>query len=104
MIKKHAYLIKATAYLRYSDNRQEGNHSLEIQKANILMLAEKEGLEIVNWCIDESTSAFNGDISTRAGVLQVIEDIKNGAEAVCFYEESRLTRQITDFYFLFIQI
>lgn len=28
----------------------------------------------------------------------IIEDIKNGAEAVCFYEESRITRSITDFY------
>ena len=92
-------LTKAVAYLRYSDNKQSGNHSLEIQKSQILMFAERNNLEIMKWCIDESTSAFSSSIESRSGMQEVIETIKNGAEAVVFYEESRLTRKITDFYF-----
>lgn len=90
--------IKAIAYLRYSDKRQDGNHSLEIQKGQILLLAERENLEIIEWRIDKATSAFHSNISKRKGMQLVFEDIDNGAEAICFYEESRITRSITDFY------
>lgn len=91
-------LLKTVAYLRYSDYKQKGNHSLEIQKAQILIFAERNGLDIISWCIDESTSAYSSNILSRKGMQQVLKEIKNGAEAFVFYEESRLTRQITDFY------
>jgi site-specific DNA recombinase len=37
-------------------------------------------------------------VGKRKGIQLILEDIQNGAEAVCFYEESRITRSITDFY------
>lgn len=89
---------KSTSYRRYSDKKQDGNHSLEIQKSQILLLAERENLEIVEWRTDKATSAFHNNASKREGVQLILEDIKNGVEAVCFYEESRITRSITDFY------
>lgn len=89
---------KATAYLRYSDKKQDGNHSLEIQKNQIQLLAEKENLEIVEWRADKATSAYHNNASKRQGIQMILEDIENGAEAICFYEESRITRSITDFY------
>lgn len=89
---------KATAYLRYSDKKQDGNHSLEIQKSQIQVLADREYLDIVEWRADKATSAYHNNVSKRYGIQMIIEDIENGAEAVCFYEESRITRSITDFY------
>lgn len=91
-------LIKASAYLRYSDKKQDGNNSLEIQKSQIQVLAEREKLDITNWRADKATSAFHSNISKREGIQLIFEDIANGAEAICFYEESRITRSITDFY------
>ncbi|AWE08889.1 hypothetical protein DCE79_16730 [Lysinibacillus sp. 2017] len=99
MLNNNITAYKTVAYIRFSDEKQKGNHSIEIQKAQILMFAERNNLEIVRWCIDESTSAYSKKIESRKGMQQVIEQIQNGAEALCFYEESRLTRQITDFYF-----
>lgn len=90
--------IKSTSYRRYSDKKQDGNHSLEIQESQILLLAERENLEIVEWRTDKATSAFHNNASKREGIQLILEDIENGAEAVCFYEESRITRSITDFY------
>lgn len=89
---------KATAYLRYSDKKQDGNHSLEIQKNQIQLLADRENLEIVEWRADKATSAYHNNASKRQGIQRILEDIENGAEAICFYEESRITRSITDFY------
>ncbi|WP_445493110.1 recombinase family protein [Niallia sp. 03133] len=88
----------STSYRRYSDKKQDGNHSLEIQKSQILLLAERENLEIVAWRTDKATSAFHNNASKRQGIQLILEDIEKGAEAVCFYEESRITRSITDFY------
>ncbi|WP_286230456.1 recombinase family protein [Neobacillus mesonae] len=89
---------KSTSYRRYSDKKQDDNHSLEIQKSQILLLADRENLEIVEWRTDKATSAFHNNASKREGIQLILEDIENGAEAVCFYEESRITRSITDFY------
>ena len=91
-------LKKASAYLRYSDKKQDGNNSLAIQKSQIQLLAERENLHIANWREDKATSAFHNNIRKREGIQLIFEDIENGAEAICFYEESRITRSITDFY------
>lgn len=91
-------ILKAVGYLRYSDRRQDGNNSLEIQKNQIQQLAERENLEIIVFRADKATSAFHNNISKRNGIQQLLKDIENGAEAICFYEESRITRSITDFY------
>lgn len=98
MLKTERPLLKTIAYLRYSDNKQQGNHSLEIQKGQIRLYAERHNLEIISWCIDEATSAYSKKIMSRSGMQQVIEEVQNGADALIFYEESRLTRQISDFY------
>lgn len=89
---------KSTSYRRYSDKKQDGNHSLEIQKSQILLLADRENLESIEWRTDRATSAYHNNVSKRQGIQLILEDIENGAEAVCFYEESRITRSITDFY------
>nr|WP_144922687.1 recombinase family protein [Paenibacillus bovis] len=90
--------LKAIGYLRYSDKKQDGNHSIVIQKSQIKLLAERENLEIIEWRMDKATSAFHNNAGKRKGMQMVLNDISNGAEAICFYEESRITRSITDFY------
>lgn len=90
--------VNGTAYMRYSDKKQDGKHSFEIQMKQIQLLAERENIIIQEWRSDKATSAFHSNIVKRNGIQLILEDIKNGAQAVCFYEESRITRSITDFY------
>lgn len=90
--------LEAIGYLRYSDKKQDNNHSLEIQKNQIKLLAERENLKIIKWRADKATSAFHNNAGKRKGMQMVFNDITNGADAICFYEESRITRSITDFY------
>ncbi len=90
--------IDAIGYLRYSDKKQDSNHSLEIQKNQILLLAERKNLNIIEWRADRATSAFRNNAGKRKGMQMVLDDIAKGAGAICFYEESRITRSITDFY------
>ncbi|MFJ7668263.1 recombinase family protein [Lysinibacillus sp. NPDC097195] len=74
--------LNVAGYLRYSDQKQNDNHSLEIQKSQIQLLAERENLEIIAWRADKATSAFHNNVSKREGIQLIIEDIKNGPEAV----------------------
>ncbi|MGM7683210.1 recombinase family protein [Cytobacillus sp. Hm23] len=93
--------VRGIGYLRYSDTKQHGNHSLDIQKRQILLTAEEEGIDIVAWCIDEATSAFHNNVSKRKGIQEIFQYLNEGVIAICFYEESRMTRSITDFYYDF---
>jgi site-specific DNA recombinase len=91
-------LKRAVGYLRYSDIKQEGNNSIEIQKSSILAKAKFEGYEIVEWRTDAAVSAYRTSIEKRKGLKLIFEDIQNGVTGIFFYDESRATRAIYDFY------
>lgn len=56
---------KSTSYRRYSDKKQDGNHSLEIQKSQILLLADRENLEIIAWRTDKAQDDFPKSVGVR---------------------------------------
>jgi len=86
------------ATIRYSDKKQEGNHSIEIQREVITRAAEKRGVKIVKWFIDEGVSAYHRRASQREGMQGMLDYVLNNhCDAVLFYDESRVTRQVTDF-------
>ncbi len=91
-------LKPAVAYGRFSDQRQIGNHSLEIQFEAITRAAEMRGYQIVARFTDEGVSAYRRRASQRQGMQEMVDYVlKNDCEAVFFYDESRVTRQVTDF-------
>ncbi|CAM4342376.1 recombinase family protein [Paenibacillus alkaliterrae] len=89
--------LKGVGYLRISDNKQTDNHSEEIQKRMIRERARQEGIEIIKWRFDEAESAYRKRAAKRENLRELINDA-NEADAIIFYDESRLTRRISDFY------
>jgi site-specific DNA recombinase len=89
-------IIKGIGYLRKSDLKQVGNHSEEIQKKMILAKAEQEGITIIDWRFDESQSAYRKSAGKRENMKMLITDAEE-IDAILFYDESRLTRQMSDF-------
>ncbi|MDP4085080.1 MAG: recombinase family protein [Bacillota bacterium] len=89
----------ACGYLRISSNKQSKNNSFDIQKAEIEARANKEGYTIVCWIRDKGVSAYNTDALDRPGIFELLKLIENdnSIEALFFYEESRLDRQIDKF-------
>lgn len=65
----------------------------------ISLAAERENLDIVGWCYDLGKSAYRGEITKRPGIQHLLKEIENGVEAVCFYDETRISRKIEDFFF-----
>ncbi|MGG1685563.1 recombinase family protein [Pseudalkalibacillus sp. NRS-1564] len=89
---------KGIGYLRKSDHKQNGNNSFEIQKREILNKAEEEGYEIILWCVDKAVSAYSTSAGQRKGLKEAMNNIlKDEAEAIFFYEESRIDRSIESF-------
>ncbi|WP_017756793.1 recombinase family protein [Calidifontibacillus oryziterrae] len=92
-------LKPAIAYIRYSDQKQDNNHSIEIQKYEINSRAKKEGYQIVLWCIDESVSATHNRAMERPWmqILYKVALLDQFEGAIFFYDDSRVSRQTTDF-------
>ena len=56
------------------------------------------GYQIVARFSDEGVSAYRRRASQRPGMQEMVDYVlKNECEAVFFYDESRITRQVTDF-------
>lgn len=84
-------------YIRYSDHKQSENHSEDIQKRVILERAKKEGIQIIKWRYDEAESAYRKSAVKRKNMRELLHDAKE-VDAVIFYDESRISRKIYDFY------
>ncbi|WP_141249054.1 recombinase family protein [Paucisalibacillus globulus] len=89
--------LRGVGYLRISDNKQIGNHSEEIQKKMISERAKQEGYTIEKWRFDKGESAFRKNASKRENMRLLLSDAKE-FDGIFFYDESRLTRKIYDFY------
>ncbi|UOQ44070.1 recombinase family protein [Halobacillus salinarum] len=84
-------------YLRVSDKKQETNHSEEIQKKMISEKANQEGITIKHWRYDKAVSAYRTNAARRENLNLLLSDAKD-VDAIIFYDESRLSRNIFDFY------
>lgn len=89
----------ATAYIRWSDDKQTSGHSLQIQELEIIARAKLEGYQVVVLFIDEATSAFHTPAQKREAMLNMKNYIVSNSHvtAAIFYDESRITRLIDDF-------
>lgn len=91
-------LNKGVGYIRRSSHKQLDNHSIEIQKREIEIKAKAEGYEIIHWCIDDAVSAYRKTATDRPGMRELfMYIINNEADAVFFYEESRIDRTFNSF-------
>ncbi len=82
--------VRAAAYYRMSDNRQE--HSIERQRAQVEPYAAKQGYQLVKSYEDLGIA---GDVfGKRSGLQQLLADAKAGLFSVIVTDEwSRLSRQ-----------
>lgn len=88
----------AVAYIRVSSERQVDNVSKDNQRDHIAAKAEREGIEIVEWFIDDGVSAKTAD---RAGLTDMIAYASRpsaGIDYVMVYSLSRLSRDIGSFF------
>ena len=91
-------LKNAIGYLRISCHKQYENLSFDVQKREILNKAKREGYEILAWCEDKAVSAYQKSAGKREGLAEAAKHIiEDQAEAIFFYEESRLDRTIESF-------
>ncbi|SDW63799.1 Resolvase, N terminal domain [Alicyclobacillus hesperidum] len=87
------------AYLRRSSERQRQNHSLEIQRSQVLRCAELNGYEIIEWFIDDAVSAYRKPALKRDAMKALLTTVleHDAVNGVFFYDESRVSRQMSDF-------
>jgi site-specific DNA recombinase len=89
----------ATAYIRWSDDKQSSGHSLQIQELEVVARAKVEGYQVVILFIDEATSAYHIPAQKRKAMVEMKNYIlsNSNARAAIFSEETRITRLIEDF-------
>lgn len=90
---------RGVAYLRRSSIRQLQNHSLEIQRNQVLRCAELNGYEIIDWFVDDAVSAYRKPALKRRAMRALLSTVLEQDEVggVFFYDESRVSRQMSDF-------
>lgn len=89
---------KGIGYLRYSDKKQDGNHSIEGQMSRLLRTAEQYDFSIERWIVDAAVSAYRRPTDKRPGTQELLEAAMSPeVEGIFFDEESRIDRQTSDF-------
>ncbi|MGD6874220.1 recombinase family protein [Sutcliffiella horikoshii] len=90
--------VEAIGYARRSSRKQKENHSIDFQKQQIEIQANRMGYTIVDWCIDDAVSAYRNPANKRDGLRKLFDLVVNDkATAVFFYDESRIDRSIVTF-------
>ena len=94
----------AVGYIRWSDEKQNNGHSLSIQESEIIWKAKALGFVAVVIFVEAATSAFHTSAKHRLKMNEMKEFILTNpnANTVIFFDESRVTRLINDFYMDFI--
>lgn len=90
----------AAGYIRWSDEKQNSGHSHSIQERAIIIKAQSLGFQGVVIFVEAAKSAYHNSVNKRKKMSALKEFIlsNSNANAVIFYDESRVTRAITDFY------
>ena len=94
----------AVGYVRWSDEKQNKGHSLAIQEREIILRAKLEGFQVVIMFIEAATSGLHVPAGKRVKMNEMKEFVlsNKNANSFIFYDETRVTRAIEDFYFAFI--
>jgi len=87
--------MRVVGYLRVSTDRQaESGWGLDVQRAEIMVWAAREGHHIVSWERDEGVSGSNG-LDTRVGLYGALGAIQDGsADGVVVHRLDRLARDL----------
>ncbi|MFJ5764582.1 recombinase family protein [Lysinibacillus sp. NPDC093210] len=90
----------AAGYIRWSDEKQNSGHSHSIQERAIIIKAQSLGFQGVVIFVEAAKSAYHYPVYKRKKMSELKEFIlsNSNANSVIFYDESRVTRDITDFY------
>jgi site-specific DNA recombinase len=89
----------AAGYIRWSDDVQTKGHSFKIQEREVLYRAKLEGFQAVVLFVDQATSAFHKSAQKREKMKEMKNFVlsSSSVNAIIFYDESRVSRQIEDF-------
>lgn len=91
----------ASAYIRYSSNKQEGNNSVEVQRSEIMNAASRNEHHLPNQLIfiDRKTSAYHKKAGERSALNELKAAVKANEEIeyIYFYDYSRLDRTVYSF-------
>ena len=94
-----SYIEETGAYVRVSSQEQKLHGlSIEAQKQKLVEYAEKHGLKIVEWYVDEGVSARK-KISKRPELQRMIRDAKRGLfTRIIFIKLDRYFRSVQEYY------
>ena len=90
----------AIGYIRVSTEQQAGDDKfgIDVQKQAILLYANNNGYNIVDWKIDE----ISGVKDDRPALTEIINDISNPPfEAVIIFKNDRLARNMKMYFYYF---
>lgn len=89
----------AVGYIRWSDEKQNSGHSYSIQERAIISKAQSLECQCLVIFVEVAKSAYHYTATMREKMKSLKEFILNNSNAntVIFYEESRITRAISDF-------
>lgn len=84
--------IRAYAYCRYSSHNQDDGWSIEAQKAAILKYAKENGIQIVEFFIDEAATARN---MNRSGYQMLMNKLENSdIKVLIVHKIDRMHREL----------
>jgi DNA invertase Pin-like site-specific DNA recombinase len=91
--------LRFGSYVRVSSSKQKAANTVEVQIiANQHLIESLQG-ELVDTFRDEAVSGYNRVASKRPEIQRLVQSVREGRiNAIAFYDESRLSRQIIDFY------
>jgi DNA invertase Pin-like site-specific DNA recombinase len=88
--------LKMVAYLRVSSGKQARSGLGEAaQRANITAAAEREGWEIVRWCVDQAETGKDTDRNEFERAIQLVADGR--ADGLVAAKLDRVARSVIDF-------
>jgi DNA invertase Pin-like site-specific DNA recombinase len=90
---------RCASYVRVSSSMQREDDTIQMQvSSNQEAISALGGVEVAEFR-DEGVSGYSRAASQRQAVVQLVEAVQEGrVDVVVFFDESRLTRQILDFY------
>ena len=90
---------RCASYVRVSSSMQRDDDTIQMQvSSNREAIAALGGVEVAEFR-DEGVSGYSRAASQRSAIVHLVEAVQEGrCDVVVFFDESRLTRQILDFY------
>ena len=84
--------MKATLYLRYSDAKQDGGTTIEVQESMCRSFCAREGHEVVDVVKDEAVSANKTSAARVIDLLEYVEKNKSKFGLLVVYKLDRFAR------------